>query len=131
MSFSTSVQAQKSEPDSALHERLPEFPGGTKAFYKYISRNLKYPASAIKAHIQGAVLVTIIIDHDGSTTVDSLNFEKIGFHKKVTDETLKLKAKEEVAIEINNLFGNMPKWTPGYQSGKPVRVKYTLPYHFQ
>jgi hypothetical protein len=123
--------AQVTKVDSALtvHEVQPEYPGGYKALFKYISENFKYPDSALKTQYQGTVKVKFIIEWDGKLSVDSLDFERMKFYRKRADETLKIKAKEDIAAETKRVFESLLDWTPGYSNGKPVRVKYTLPFN--
>lgn len=96
-------------------EVLPEFPGGEEAMYKYIGENLIYPKDAKKNAIQGVVVATFIIDRDGSVT-DVVLVRDIGA------------GCGEAAV---NLIKSMPRWVPGQILGKPVRVRYTLPFRFK
>jgi hypothetical protein len=130
-SLTCSLQAQVtvSASDTSLIEVMPEYPGGYQKFFKYISKEFKVPASAGKSIYQGTVLITMIVDQDGKVLVDSLNYEKMAFYSKKPDEALKTKAHNELDAEIRRVFTSMPNWKPGIQEGRPVRVKYTLPYH--
>ena len=93
----------------------PEFPGGQEAMRNYISKNLVYPAQAIKDGIKGRVLVSFIVEKDGSIT----NPEILkSVHPLLDAEALRL-------------VTNMPKWTPGMHLGFPRRVKYTIPINFR
>ncbi|GAB3176789.1 hypothetical protein GCM10027291_39500 [Telluribacter humicola] len=123
--------AQVTKADSAhtVHEVQPEFPGGYKALFAYISKNFKYPESAEKTHYQGTVMIKFLIDSTGKLSVDSLDFEKMRFYRKRSDEILKKKAVDDITAEAKRVFESSPVWTPGYSNGKPVRVKYTLPFH--
>jgi len=93
-------------------EDMPVFPGNVQ---KWIARNVHYPAAAEANGIEGKVYVKFIIERDGSIS----NIEVI----RSADSTL-----EQEAIRV---IGAMPKWKPGKQRGKPVRVTYTLPIHFR
>jgi len=106
-----------SEPDKAFDvvENMPEFPGGMAEMMKFLSTNVKYPASALKDSIQGRVIATFIVEKDGSTS-------NIKVVKHVSDD---LDAEAVRVIEL------MPKWIPGRQNGKEVRVKYTIPIAFR
>ncbi len=95
-------------------ENPPQFPGGISDFYKFLADNIKYPEEAAKQDIEGNVFASFIVEKDGS-----LNDIKI-------DRGLGYGADEE-AIRILKLS---PKWTPGTQNGKIVRVKYNLPIKF-
>ena len=96
-------------------EIMPEFPGGIDAFMKFLSENIHYPEAASKAGIQGRVLVNFIVEKDGTIS-------NIHVVQKVNDY---------LDAEAIRVVGAMPKWTPGMQSGKAVRVKYAVPISFR
>lgn len=96
-------------------EEAPSFPGGMANIGKYIGKNLKYPTQARDAGIQGRVIVSFIVEKDGSVT-DVKVLQGIG------------NGCDEEAIRVIKL---MPPWTPGKQNGKPVRVQYNLPIAFR
>ena len=95
-------------------ETLPQFPGGQGVLMKYLAANIKYPASAVKAKKQGRVIVTFIIQKDGSVA-------KARIAKSVDPE---------LDAEALRIVKAMPNWTPGTQDGKPVNVKYIIPVNF-
>jgi len=95
-------------------ESMPNFPGGEPALYKYLAENIKYPQMAKESGIQGRVFVTFVVERDGSVT-DVRVLRGIGG------------GCDEEAIRV---VKNMPKWTPGKQRGKAVRVQYNLPVKF-
>ena len=97
-----------------LKEIMPQFKGGLDAFYKYLSNSVRYPDIDRKNNIQGRVIVTFIVDADG-TIEDAKVIRGVS-------ETL-----NEVAL---NVIKNCPKWLPGMQYGIPVRVQYTVPISF-
>lgn len=117
-SFTLSAQENvKEQKDSAaiiIIEENPEFPGGMVEMYKYISKNLKYPEKAKKDKIEGKVIVTFVIETDGSISNVEV-FEGIGG------------GCDEEAVRI---VKKMPKWKPGKQKGKAVRVQFRLPIMF-
>ena len=96
-------------------EQEPEFPGGTKALMEYISKNLRYPAFAAENGIQGRVTLSFVVEKDGS----------------VTDIQELRSPSEDLTKEAKRVVQSMPKWKPGKQRGKPVRVKYMLPVTFR
>ena len=96
-------------------EEQAEFPGGLDSMYAYIHKNLKYPELAKEKGIEGRVFVNFIIEKDGSISNVKILRGIGGFC-------------EEAAVEM---VKNMPKWKPGKQRGKAVRVKYTLPVMFR
>lgn len=96
-------------------EVLPTFPGGITAFSKFLQENLKYPAAAKENKIQGRVFVGFIVEKDGSLS----DFEvKRGIGSGCDEE----------AIRVMKLS---PKWIPGKQNGRNVRVSYIIPIFFQ
>lgn len=96
-------------------EQNPEFPGGAAEMYKYLNKNIRYPPAASRANIQGRVFLQFVVNTDGSIT-DVEVVKGVGFG---CDE------------EAQRVVKGMPKWKPGRQSGRAVRVKYTLPVSFQ
>jgi TonB family protein len=98
----------------AVVEQAPSFPGGTDAFYKFLASNTIYPEAMRANNIQGKVIVTFVVEKDGSlSNVRALKGPGYG-------------ANEE-AVRVVSLS---PKWTPGYQNGKPVRVQFTTSLMF-
>ncbi len=96
-------------------EQQPEFKGGMAALGQYLQSNLKYPAAARKANVQGRVFVRFIVTKTGEiTNVEIL--KGIGF------------GADEEAIRV---VQNMPRWKPAMQSGKLVNVQFNLPINFQ
>ncbi|MGR3812273.1 energy transducer TonB [Jiulongibacter sp. NS-SX5] len=96
-------------------EQQPEFPGGTAEMYKFIGNNIKYPAAAQRANVSGRVFVKFVVEKDGSIgKIDVL--KGIGF------------GCDEEAIRV---IKAMPKWNPGRQNGKNVRVWFTMPVFYQ
>lgn len=95
-------------------ERQPEFPGGMDSLRSFIRMNLHYPAEAQKAGIKGRVFVSFIVETDGSRTAITM-LKGLGYG---CDE------------EAMRVIRSMPKWEPGGQSGRPLRVKYNLPVLF-
>lgn len=96
-------------------EQMPEYPGGTAKMLTFISENIKYPQSAMEKGIEGKCFIQFVIDVDGSIT----NVELMrGFDEECDAE----------ALRVVNL---MPKWKPGKNEGKPVRVHYVIPIAFK
>ena len=95
-------------------ETMPQFPGGQGVMMKYLAANIKYPASAVKANKQGRVIVTFVIQKDGS----------------VTEARIARSVDPELDAEALRIVKAMPNWIPGTQDGKPVNVKYTIPVVF-
>lgn len=96
-------------------EEAPEFPGGQSALFEFIRSNLKYPRICQENGIQGRVLVQFTVEKNGS----------------IADVEVVRKVHPELDQEALRLISIMPKWTPGQQRGKPVRVRYTIPLNFR
>lgn len=95
-------------------EQSAEFPGGMDKFTNYLSKNMRYPAVARENNVQGRVIVTFVVEKDGSLT-DIKVLRGIG---SGCDE------------EAMRVIKNSPKWKPGIQNGRPVRQQYTVPIQF-
>ena len=96
-------------------EKQPEFPGGQDAMLEFLRNNIKYPQSCIDNKIQGRVIVTFVVEKDGSL---------------VEAEVVK-SVNAELDAEALRVVNSMPAWSPGEQKGKKVRVKYTIPVNFK
>ena len=105
-------------PDSeifTLVEQDPQFPGGNDALYQYLGQNAHYPDKAKADGIQGTVYLTFIIEKDGS----------------ISNIRVLRSPSDLLSQEAIRLVKAMPKWKPGKQRGKQVRVQYNLPINFQ
>ena len=94
---------------------MPSFPGGTEKLFEYLKQHMRYPKVAEKDSIEGRVIVSFIVERNGKLT----NLKVV----KSPDPSL---SKEALRVAKS-----MPKWNPGKDYGKPVRVKYTLPITFR
>lgn len=103
------------EPVFTDVEVLPGYSGGSAAFGKFLGSNLRYPAYARKNNIQGRVYLSFIVEKDGALT----NIQVARGIGGGCDE------------EAVRVIGMSPKWTPGTQNGKIVRVAYTIPVYFK
>lgn len=95
-------------------EVMPQYPGGIPQMMKFISSNIKYPKDAIKKGMQGAVVVQFVVEPDGS--VSNVHVVRRVFPSLDKEAVRMVKA--------------MPKWSPGMQNGKPVRVRFNVPIRF-
>ncbi len=95
-------------------EQVPEFPGGQDAFLKYLGNKIKYPAVARENNTQGRVIVQFVCERDGSLT-DVHVVRDIG---------------DGCGDEAVRVIKASPKWKPGIQNGRPVRVQYSVPVSF-
>jgi len=95
-------------------EAMPSFPGGDAARMKFLQENIKYPQMARESGIQGTVYVTFVVEPNG-TVSDVRVLRGIGG------------GCDEEAIRV---IKSMPRWEPGKQRGKPVRVQFNMPIKF-
>ena len=95
-------------------EIMPEFPGGEQELMKFLKDNIVYPKIAIETNISGKVIVSFIVESDGSLS-------NIGIARSASPSLDK---------EALRVVEKMPKWSPGKQRQKPVRVNYNLPIDF-
>lgn len=115
-SFMTSTaQTKKNNMVFDVVEVMPQFPGGQIAMLQYLMKNIKYPEQAVKEGIQGRVTVRFIVEKDGS----------------ISDVKPVLSVHPLLNKEAVRVVKSMPKWTPGKQNGKPVRVRFNLPVMFK
>ena len=96
-------------------EQMPQFPGGPAALMEYLSKNVRYPEEAHKKGVQGRVIVTFVIEKDGS----------------ISDANVVKSVDSQIDAEALRVVNSMPNWIPGGQNGEPVRVKYTVPITFK
>jgi protein TonB len=109
-------EEEEEEEIFMIVESMPEFPGGQQAMMRYIAENIKYPVIAQENGIQGRVICQFVVEKDG----------------KVSDiQVVRSSGEASLDKEAQRVIGSMPKWKPGKQRGKPVRVKYTLPVNFR
>lgn len=93
---------------------FPEFPGGIEKWVEYLSRSIRYPAEAKNNNIQGRVIMSFVVDKDGSlSNIKVLRGIGSGL--------------DEEAVRVLN---DSPKWKPGIKDGRPVKVAYTMPINF-
>ena len=108
-------EEESSQQIFTVVETMPEFPGGQGALLQYLAKSIKYPVIAQENGIQGRVSCSFVVNKDGSI-VDAEVIRGV-------DPSL-----DKEALRVIN---SMPKWSPGKQRGKPVRVKYTVPVTFR
>ena len=96
-------------------EQMPQFPGGPAALMEFLSKNVKYPQEAYKNGIQGRVIVTFVVNKDGS----------------ISDAKVVKSVDPQLDEEALRVVHSMPNWIPGRQNGEPVNVKYTVPITFK
>lgn len=115
--ISNDLQRMTSTDDDVYDvvEKMPEFPGGMAELMKYLNSNIKYPVEAHKAGIQGRVVVSFVVNKDGT----------------VKDAKIVRSVDKSIDAEALRVISAMPKWQPGYQDGKAVSVRYTVPVTFR
>lgn len=113
------VQVEEEDPEEnvifQVVENMPEFPGGMGALMQFLGKNIKYPAIAQENGVQGRVIVQFVVNKDGS----------------IVDPVVVRSVDPYLDKEALRVIRTMPKWKPGMQRGKPVRVKYTVPVTFK
>ena len=96
-------------------EQMPSFPGGQKALFEYLTANVRYPDDCEETCVQGRVVVSFVVERDGSIT-----------EAKVVKSVYP--SLDEEALRVVN---GMPKWIPGSLNGERVRTKYMIPITFR
>ena len=116
-------RSEKEEPEGTpdpnkaydVVDEMPQFPGGPSALFEFISKNIQYPKEAEDANLQGRVIVSFVVEKDGSVS-----------NAKVVRPIDPL-----LDAEALRVVNSMPKWIPGKQNGEAFRVKYTIPVTFR
>lgn len=111
---SDTAETKSGKEFPCIPETFPQFPGGNIALFEYLSKNIKFPKSKENEDVKVRVVTTFTVEKDGSIT-----------HAKIVRS--QGEAFDNEALRVIN---GMPKWIPGTQNGKAVRVKYTLPITF-
>lgn len=96
-------------------EQMPEYPGGMPAMIEFLQTNIKYPEDALKQKVEGRVMVQFVVETDGS----------------ISDVHVAKQVFPSLDAEAIRVVQVMPKWVPGRENGKVVRVKYNLPIVFR
>ena len=108
------IEEESDEEFFMVVENMPEFPGGDLGLMKYIQKNVKYPPIAKEYNITGKVYVSFIVDKSGS----------------VTDVKIARGVDKSLDAEALRVVKSLPKYKPGKQRGKAVRVMFTIPINF-
>lgn len=96
-------------------EEMPSFPGGNGALMSYLASNIEYPVVAQENGVQGRVIVSFVVERDGS----------------ISDVRVARSVDPSLDREAQRVVKSMPRWKPGKQNGSAVRVKYTVPVVFR
>ena len=117
---STAIEQPVPEPIAddnkpRIVQQMPEYPGGIVEFMKWLQRTLRYPPTAQQQGIQGSVMVSFIVNVDGT----------------ITEQKVVRGVNEELDAEALRVISNMPKWKPGLDKGKPCRTLFAIPIVFK
>ena len=96
-------------------EEMPEFPGGMQAMMEYLAKNIRYPAKAHEANVQGRVITQFTVGKDGA----------------IRDAKVVRSVSPELDAEALRVISAMPNWKPGKQGGKAVACHFTVPVMFR
>ena len=109
------IEEEEEEVVFQVVEKMPQFPGGQQALFEYLTKNIRYPVIAQENGLQGRVICQFVVNSDGS----------------IVDIVVVRSVDPSLDKEAVRVIQSMPKWQPGEQRGKAVRVKYTLPVNFR
>ncbi|MDD3040938.1 energy transducer TonB [Bacteroides sp.] len=115
---STKADVNPNQSDDKVYKRvnvMPSYPGGAEGILSFIAKNIRYPKDALESGKQGTVICEFIINKDGS-------FSDIVVKKSIFPSL------DKEAIRVIKSF---PKWKPGLEDGKAVRILYSLPVNFR
>ena len=139
------LKSQDDDSDKVFDvvEHMPEFPGGMGEMMKYLCENLRYPKAAFEKGVSGRVVVEFIVEKDGYLSgVKTIRFENTAAKPSDTENDATEEdyvqasaqahqATKALTTEAERVVASMPKWTPGMQDGKAVRVKFVMPVVFR
>ena len=111
------VTQAEPEPEKVFDmvEQMPTYPGGNAELMAFLAKNIKYPTIAQENGTQGRVIVQFVVEKDGS----------------IADARVARGVDPYLDKEALRVIQSMPRWIPGKQNGKAVRVKYTVPVMFR
>lgn len=115
ISFKSQQSAEDKEEVSEFLEDMPEFPGGMAEMMLWLSQNVQYPKEAVKANIEGRVMVSFVVEKDGS----------------ISNAEVERSINELLDKEALRVVSAMPKWKPGMKNGQPVRARFHIPVRFE
>ena len=110
------IAAEPASPEPKVYdmvEKMPSFPGGSEALKEYLKKNTRYPNP--DACIQGRVVVVFVVDEKGN----------------LSDVKVARSMEPSLDAEAVRVVKSMPRWNPGIEKGKAVKVRYTLPVTFR
>ena len=109
------MEVEKTEKAFDVVEQMPQYPGGPAALMQFLAQNIRYPEEAHKAGVQGRVIVSFVVETDGS----------------ISEAKAVKSVSSELDAEALRVINCMPNWIPGRQNGEAVRVKYVVPVTFR
>ena len=109
------MEVEKTEKAFDVVEQMPQYPGGPAALMQFLAQNIRYPEEAHKAGVQGRVIVSFVVETDGS----------------ISEAKAVKSVSSELDAEALRVINCMPNWIPGRQNGEVVRVKYVVPVTFR
>lgn len=142
-------EGEEAEKTFDVVEHMPEYQGGMEELMKYLSTNVRYPKIAFENGVSARVLVKFIVEKDGSIGgVETVGFKRLDEKKPASGDNssgewvqaakagsdearLAEETTSALTTEAQRVVASMPKWTPGTQSGKAVRVNYVIPVTFR
>jgi TonB family protein len=110
----TDPAVEKNSPVFTSVELVPQFPGGINSFISYLAKNIRYPANARENGIQGRVIISFVVERDGT----------------LSDAHVTRGVADDIDKEALRVIQASPKWEPGVQNGRLVRVAYSVPISF-
>ena len=109
------MEVDKTKKAFDVVEQMPQYPGGPAALMQFLAQNIRYPEEAYKAGVQGRVIVSFVVETDGS----------------ISEAEAVKSVSSELDAEALRVINCMPNWNPGRQNGEVVRVKYVVPVTFR
>lgn len=109
------MEVDKTKKAFDVVEQMPQYPGGPAALMQFLAQNIRYPEDAHKAGVQGRVIVSFVVETDGS----------------ISEAKAVKSVSSELDAEALRVINCMPNWNPGRQNGEVVRVKYVVPVTFR
>ena len=121
------VNMQNNDSIFQIVDEMPKFPGGEEGIIKFVATNVNYPEQAKDKSIEGRCFVGFIVEPDGSVS----NVEIVRGVASAYEEEKPKALAQQCDEEAMRVVKSMPKWKPGMNEGKPVRVHYVLPISFK
>ncbi len=107
-------EEERSQEVCTIPEQMPVFPGGEHALLAYVAQHLKYPEQAIRDRVQGVVQLRFVVLENG----------------RIGDVQIIKSLEPHCDAEAKRVVKSLPRFIPGKQGGKAVRVWYTIPIRF-